>query len=122
MCHQSVGLIARHLEEGGVPTVSLSSALSITSATNPPRATFLDYPLGHTAGRPGAIGEQMEIVHASLALLESTTESGTIVALPHSWPTPWKNRASHRGDERTLRLDTPQYERPGDEAAVDATL
>ena len=51
MCHQTVGLIARQLEAAGIPTVSLTSARDITAAANPPRAVFVDYPLGHTSGR-----------------------------------------------------------------------
>ena len=47
-----MGLIAREIEARGIPTLSMTSALSITKAANPPRAAYLDFPLGHTAGKP----------------------------------------------------------------------
>jgi len=43
-----VGLIARALEEKGIPTVSLSSAYDLTTLVKPPRTFFVNYPLGHT--------------------------------------------------------------------------
>ena len=39
------------VEAAGISTVSMSNARSITAAANPPRAVYLDYPLGQTAGR-----------------------------------------------------------------------
>jgi hypothetical protein len=78
VCHQSVGLIARAVEAAGISTVSLSSARSITAAVNPPRAVFLDYPLGQTAGRQGSKDEQDKVLGAALAALQSMTDAGTI--------------------------------------------
>ena len=118
MCHQSVGLIARHLESLGWPTTSLTSAWSITASANPPRAAYLDYPLGHTAGRPHELDEQTEIVRSALALLHSATSPGHIEPLPHRWPEPWKDKARELSDKRTPRHDSPQYQFPDDEAAV----
>jgi len=40
------------------------------------------------------------------------------VPLPHRWPTEWKAQARELSDKRTERYDTPQYERPEDEAAA----
>lgn len=118
MCHQSVGLIARHLESLGFATTSLTSSWTITASANPPRAAFLDYPLGHTAGRPHQLDEQIEIVTSALQLIANATEPGQISALPHAWPSEWKPKARELSDKRTERYDTPQYERPGDELAV----
>ena len=118
MCHQSVGLIARHLESLGYPTVSMTSSWMITASANPPRASFLDYPLGHTAGRPGELPEQIEIASAALRLIETATEPGNIVPLPHKWPADWKAKARELSDKRTERFDTPQYERAADKLPV----
>ncbi len=90
----------------------------ITASANPPRAAFLDYPLGHTAGQPNELAEQIDIVTSALQLVETATEPGTITPLPHVWPTEWKTKARELSDKRTERHDTPQYERPGDEAAA----
>jgi len=40
VCHQSVGLIAREVEQAGIPTLCLSSAWDITFAVRPPRLTI----------------------------------------------------------------------------------
>ncbi|HCG69701.1 MAG TPA: glycine reductase, partial [Gammaproteobacteria bacterium] len=55
---QSVGLIARALEAAGIATICLSSARSITESVGAPRAVYLDYPLGQTAGRANNFAEQ----------------------------------------------------------------
>ena len=96
----------------------MTSSWVITAHANPPRASFLDYPLGHTAGRPHQLREQIEIVTGALELAASATESGQIVPLPHQWPTEWKSKARELSDTRTERFDTPQYERSDDHAAA----
>jgi len=83
----------------------MSSSWVVTASVNTPRASFLNYPLGHTAGRPNELAEQIEVATAALELIESATASGRIVALPHEWPTEWRQQA-------------PQYERADDEAAA----
>ncbi len=113
-----MGLIARHLEGLGYPTTSLSSAWSITASANPPRAAFVNYPLGHTAGRPNQLDEQTDIVRSALGLLHTAAGPGEIVPLPHTWPEPWRAKARSLSDNRTERHDTPQYQRPEDELAV----
>jgi len=94
----------------------MTSSWVITASANPPRAAYLDYPLGHTAGRPNELEEQIEIATATLGLIESATEPGQIMPLPHRWPTEWKTKARELSDKRTERHDTPQYERPTDAA------
>ena len=122
MCHQSVGLIARAIEAAGVPTTSLTSAWSITAAVNPPRAAFVDHPLGRTAGKPNDPAGQRRIVGAALNLLETATEPGRIVDLGERWgddawrsdPLGGGNGSSagqgSSGDSRTARHATPQYQ------------
>ncbi len=123
MCHQSVGLIARHLEEQGIPTLCLSSAWSITAAVNPPRAAFLDFPLGHTAGRPNDLVEQIAIMRAALQTF-ATAPRGSITRLPFRWSDTdqWKAdlMSAESGDDRIERIDTPQYQSPDDAAVADA--
>jgi hypothetical protein len=96
----------------------MTSSWVITASANPPRAAYLDYPLGHTAGRPNQLAEQIEIATAALALIASATEPGQIVPLPHRWPTEWKTKARMLSDKRSERYGTPQYERADDELAV----
>lgn len=116
MCHQSVGLVARHAEAAGIPTLCMTSALDITRAVNPPRAAFLDFPLGHTTGKPREPELQREILIAALSSLEMMTAPGSVKELPFLWSEDeeWKARAFAEGDERRARHDTPQYQNEED--------
>jgi hypothetical protein len=85
VCHQSVGLIAREVEAAGIPTLCMTSAYDITQAVNPPRAVFLNYPLGHQTGKPDDSANQRAIVLAALNAFETISKPGTIVELPYVW-------------------------------------
>ena len=80
-----MGLIARTLEAAGITTVSLSSARSITAAANPPRAVFLDYPLGQTAGRAGNPEEQDFVMRSALNAVEKIDQPGAIETINLQW-------------------------------------
>jgi hypothetical protein len=107
-----VGLIARHVEAAGIPTLCMSSALDITRSVNPPRAAFLDFPLGHTTGKPNEPGLQRAIVAAALEAFASLREPGSVKMLPFRWSEEeeWKRTAFAGGDDRRPRLDAPQYQ------------
>ena len=111
----------------------MSSAYSITAAVKPPRAVYLDYPLGHTAGRKDDLAEQLAIMRASLQAFSSSSP-GEITTLPfewssdHSWkdtvmrPSPKSDDSStedSHADSRVARFDTPQYQSAEDEQAAD---
>jgi hypothetical protein len=85
VCHQSVGLIAREVEAAGIPTLCMTSAYDITQAVNPPRAVFLNYPLGHQTGKPDDSANQRAIVLGALNAFETLSKPGTIVELPYVW-------------------------------------
>ncbi len=123
----------------------MSSARSITESANPPRAVYLDYPLGHTSGKPDDRNNQLDIMRATLAAFETIDSPGTIVDLLFEW-TPddsWKDRVmrpspkkepgegqkagpkqagakedSH-SDDRVARFDTPQYQTEDDASSAD---
>lgn len=85
-CHQAMGILARVIEKAGIPTVSVTGARDITERVRPPRAAYLDFPLGYSLGRPGHPDEQRQIVRDVLALAEQDVEPGGIVDLPYRWP------------------------------------
>lgn len=99
-----------------MPTLSMSSALSITRSVNPPRAAFVDFPLGHTAGKPLDTGLQREIVVASLAAFQELETPGAVKMLPFRWSDDdeWKREVMLGGDERTKRSAQPVYQRDAD--------
>ena len=117
-----MGLIARRLEADGIPTTSLTSALSITRSVDPPRATFLDFPLGHTAGKPKAPELQREIVRAALAAMDELERPGAVKMLPYRWASDddWKREAMLGGDARTERSSSPVYQCEADRALAAA--
>jgi hypothetical protein len=90
----------------------MSSALDITRAVNPPRAAFLDYPLGHTTGKPHAPALQRDILLQALAAFAALTEPGNIHMLPFRWSEDqaWQDTAQRGPDDRRPRYDTPQYQ------------
>ena len=52
VCHQTVSLAARMLEENGIATVVMGCAKDIVEHVGAPRFLFSDFPLGNAAGRP----------------------------------------------------------------------
>jgi len=107
-----VGLIARQIEAAGIPTLCMGSAIDILKSVNPPRAAFLDFPLGHTTGKPHEPELQRKILRQALDSFNSMTEPGAIKTLPFRWSDQdeWKNTAMRGGDTRIPRHDTPQYQ------------
>lgn len=91
-----MGLIARVFEREGLPTVSLTSARDITERVRPPRAAFLDFPLGNQAGRPRDPAGQRQILRDVLRLAETAAEPGAIADLPYVWPEPGWEEATRR--------------------------
>ena len=132
MCHQSVGLIAREIEARGIPTLSMSSALSITRSANPPRAVYLDFPLGHTAGKALETELNNAIMRDTLAAFEIIDTAGRVVELDYQWTEDdaWKDRvmrpsakdkrSAEHADDRVERYATPQYQLDADREAFEA--
>jgi hypothetical protein len=89
----------------------MSSALDITESVQPPRAAFLDYPLGHTTGKPNEPEIQREILVAALDAFRSLEAPG-VKRLPFAWSSDesWKATAMTGGDDRQPRHATPQYQ------------
>ena len=126
-----MGLIARELETRGIATVGLTSALSITRSARQPRAVFVDFPLGHTAGRPHDKAGQREILRSALAFLVSAEEPESVLDLGLSWAgsDAWKDGAFRSKvmrdgelveyDDRVERFDTPQYQSTQDAVAAE---
>ncbi len=61
-------MIARALEARGLPTLSMNVLWESGQEMKPPRACFLDFPLGCPAGKPHEHAQQREILRAALEL------------------------------------------------------
>ena len=111
-----MGLVARHAEAAGIPTLCMTSARDITLAVNPPRAAFLNFPLGHTTGKACEPDLQRNILVEALSSFETMTVPGSVKELSFRWSEDgeWKARAFAEGDDRRPRHDTPQYQNDED--------
>ncbi len=85
MCHQTVSLVARHLEAHGIPTVIMGCAKDIVEHCGVPRFLFSDFPLGNQAGRPFDVESQVETLDLALRVLESAPAARTTVQSPLRW-------------------------------------
>lgn len=116
-------LVARHLEAHGIPTLVLGSAYDILAAGRPPRAAFVDYPLGHSAGKPFDSDDQDAVITGALRGFTSLTSPGQILNLPNRWPDDgWREDASGTAaeDTRQPRDRSPQWQFPADREAARA--
>jgi hypothetical protein len=85
VCHQTVSLAARYLEEHGIPTVVLGCAKDIVEYVGVPRFLFSDFPLGNPTGRPHDPGSQALTVELALQVLESAPGPRTTMQNPLRW-------------------------------------
>jgi len=63
----------------------MTSALDITQSVKPPRAVFVNFPLGHQTGPPDQPKLQRRIVTDAMRAFETITTPGAIVELPYVW-------------------------------------
>ena len=63
----------------------MTSALDITRSVKPPRAVFLNFPLGHQTGPPDQPELQRRIVGDAMRAFAAITAPATIVELPYVW-------------------------------------
>lgn len=109
-----------------MPTLCMTSAYSITRSVNPPRAAFLDFPLGHTTGKPGEPELQREILERALAAFDAE-RPGEILELPYHWAETddWKTGGGGESaaiDDRSPRTPVPDYQTEADRLKAEAAL
>ena len=85
VCHQTVSLAARLLEENGISTVVMGCAKDIVEYVGIPRFLFSDFPLGNSAGRPKDRESQVFTLDLALSVLESAPAPRTTVQSPLRW-------------------------------------
>jgi hypothetical protein len=85
VCHQTVGLVARHLEANGISTVVMGCAKDIVEHVAVPRFLFSDFPLGNSAGKPHDPASQAFTLELALRLLETAPGPQTTVQSPLRW-------------------------------------
>ena len=85
MCHQTVSLAARYLEENGIPTMIMGCAKDIVEYVGVPRFLFSDFPLGNPTGRPHDRESQALTLELALRVLETAPGPRTTVQNPLIW-------------------------------------
>ena len=109
VCHQTVSLVARHLEAGGISTVVMGCAKDIVEHAAVPRFLFSDFPLGNSAGKPHDVASQALTLELALRVLETAPGPQTTVQSPlrwsadHSWKRDYSNAAMLSADELARR-------------------
>jgi hypothetical protein len=109
VCHQTLSLAARMLEENGISTVVMGCAKDIVEHVGVPRFLFSDFPLGNAAGRPNDKQSQAFSLALALRLLEAAPAGRTTVQSPlkwsedHAWKADYCNAALLSETERARR-------------------
>jgi hypothetical protein len=85
VCHQTMSLVARHLEAAGIATVVMGAALDIVERCGVARLLFSDVPLGSAAALPGDRGSQDSTLALALDLLETADAPRTTLWNPLRW-------------------------------------
>jgi D-proline reductase (dithiol) PrdB len=76
LCHQSVSLVARGLEQAGLPTMTLAIARDIVEDVRPPRAAVYNGEIGSVVGKPGWPEFQRRVLDEALRLIEPMDQPG----------------------------------------------
>jgi D-proline reductase (dithiol) PrdB len=85
VCHQTISLVARHLEANGISTVVMGCAKDIVEHAAVPRFLFSDFPLGNSAGKPHDPASQAFTLELALRVLETAPSPQTTVQSPLRW-------------------------------------
>ena len=109
VCHQTISLVARHLEANGISTVVMGCAKDIVEHAAVPRFLFSDFPLGNSAGKPHDPDSQALTLELALRVLETAPGPQTTVQSPQRWSADaaWKRDYSNAGmlsPEELVRL------------------
>jgi D-proline reductase (dithiol) PrdB len=76
LCHQSVSLIARAVEQAGISTMTLAVDNQVVQSVRPPRAAFYDGDFGSVAGLPNWPEHQRRVLDEALRLIEPMDQPG----------------------------------------------
>ncbi len=80
-----MGLIAHVIEASGIVTLVIGTAYDIMSRVTPPRAAFVDHPVGRTFGPPQDRARNETVLKAALAELPRFSRPGEIRDLHCQW-------------------------------------
>jgi hypothetical protein len=87
-CTINVPVLARTLEHAGLSTILVTNMPYWAEKVGVPRTFAVEFPFGHTLGRPHDVSQQMRVIREALNVLETAKAPGTIVHSEEIWPIP----------------------------------
>lgn len=77
LCHQTLGIVARGIEESGIPTMTISIDAKLTDMIRPPRTAYYNGETGSVAGKPNFREYQLRILDEALRWTETFDQPGS---------------------------------------------
>lgn len=71
LCHQTIGLVARAIEEAGIPTMMIAVERGLVDRVRPPRTAFYAGVTGSVIGKPNSKEYQLRVLDESLRWIET---------------------------------------------------
>ena len=100
-----MSLIARYLEENGIPTVIIGSAQDIVEQCSVPRYLHVDFPLGNPCGKPYDRAMQNRIVKHGLTLLANAKGANAYEVSDEVWGSDgWRDNYMRVDDDNRALL------------------
>ena len=76
LCHQTLGIIARSIEESGIPTMMISVDRDLSDRVRPPRSAYYKGEFGSVAGKPNFREYQLRVLDESIRWIETFDQPG----------------------------------------------
>jgi D-proline reductase (dithiol) PrdB len=83
-----VPVLARWIEEAGIPTVVVTMMPSVAQERRAPRIVGVEFPFGHAFGMPNDRMMQRRVLELALRVLAGASAFGARVVLDVEWPVP----------------------------------
>lgn len=80
-----MGLIARAIEEIGIPTVCIILRREVSLNVKTPRSLFIKFPFGAPLGPANDAATQRAVIEEALQMLVTATEPVTILDSERAW-------------------------------------
>ena len=80
-----MSLVAREVEETGIPTVVLNSIWSLQKRVGFPRVAAIEFPMGRPLGDVHQRDLHRRILKDTLRVFETAREPGWVEPLPYRW-------------------------------------
>lgn len=77
LCHQTLGIVARVIEESGIPTMMISVDAKLTDKVRPPRTAYYNGEFGAVAGKPNWREYQLRVLDEALRWTETFDQPGS---------------------------------------------